>query len=265
MPRRLWAKVQGRLRKASVRFLFKRPLVLNADFPVISFTFDDFPRSALLEGGRILHRYNALGTYYVSLRLMGKQGLGETMFLLEDLKAVLEQGHELGCHTFGHCHSSKTNPEDFENSIIENRQALSKFLPEASLKTLSYPSSRPRPATKRRAARYFMCCRGGGQSQTFNAGTADLNTLSTFFLERSRDDPDAVKNLIDRNRRERGWLIFATHDISECPSPYGIKPDFFEQVVQWAVESGARILPVGLACEELMKAVTRPGIQAATE
>jgi Polysaccharide deacetylase len=253
MPRRLWAKVQGRLTKASVRFLFRRPLVLNGGFPIISFTFDDFPRSALLEGGRILDRYNVLGTYYLSLRLMGKQGPSGAMFLLEDLKTLLEQGHELGCHTFGHCHSSKSNPADFENSIIENRQALSKLLPEASLRTLSYPNSRPRLATKRRAARHFLCCRGGGQSQTFNAGTADRNALSTFFLEKSRDNPEAVRDLIDRNRCERGWLIFATHDISECPSPYGCKSDFFEQVVQWAVESGARILPVALACEELMK------------
>ena len=262
MPRHFWAKVEGRLRKASVRFLFRRPLVLNADVPVISFTFDDFPRSALLEGGRILDRYDILGTYYISLGLMGKQELGETMFLLEDLKVLLEHGHELGCHTFEHCHSSKTSPEDFENSIIENRQALSKLLPEASLKTLSYPSSRPRAATKRRAARHFLCCRGGGQSQTFNVGTADRNALSTFFLERSRDNPEAVKDLIDRNRCERGWLIFATHDISESPSPYGCKPDFFQQVVQWAVESGARILPVALACEQLIRARTRPGYSA---
>jgi len=250
----LWTIVPGRLKKATVRLLFRRPLVLNAGFPVISFTFDDFPRSAFLEGGRILDRFGLRGTYYLSLRLMGTPGgAAGTMFLFEDLKALLQQGHELGCHTFAHCHSWKTSPAIFENSILENRQALSKILPEVALKTLSYPRSAPRPATKRRAARHFLCCRGGGPRQTLNAGTTDRNSLSTFFLERSRDNPGVVKNVIDQNRCQRGWLIFATHDVSQSPSRYGCKPDFFEQVVQWAVESGARILPVARACEELMK------------
>jgi len=63
-------------------------------------------------------------------------------------------------------------------------------------------------------------------------------------LEQTRDNPRAVKALIDDNARARGWLIFATHDLSGDPSPFGCTPDFFEQVVQWSVESGARILPV---------------------
>jgi peptidoglycan/xylan/chitin deacetylase (PgdA/CDA1 family) len=39
--------------------------------PMISFTFDDFPRSALHVAGRILEDHGIAGTYYVSLGLMG--------------------------------------------------------------------------------------------------------------------------------------------------------------------------------------------------
>ena len=35
--------------------------------PLISFTFDDFPRSALWRGGTILRERGFVGTYYVSL------------------------------------------------------------------------------------------------------------------------------------------------------------------------------------------------------
>src|SRR5206468_12321912 len=103
---------------------------------------------------------------------------------------------------------------------------------------------------KRVAGRHFVCCRAGGRLP-INVGMADLNLLSATFLEKSRDRPDAVKALIDENTRERGWLIFATHDVSDNPSPFGCTPDFFEQVVRWAVESGARILPVVRALEVL--------------
>jgi glycosyltransferase involved in cell wall biosynthesis len=98
-------------------------------------------------------------------------------------------------------------------------------------------------------AEHFLGCRAGGQ--TLNVGKADLNQLSAYFLEQSRHDIQSVKNLIDRNRQEGGWLIFATHDISESPSPFGCTPQFFQKVVEYAVASGARILPVVRALEEL--------------
>ena len=55
--------------------------------------------------------------------------------------------------------------------------------------------------------------RGGGQ--TFNHGAVDLNYLSAFFLEQSRDNPAAIRQTIAANHAAGGWLIFATHDICE--------------------------------------------------
>jgi hypothetical protein len=98
--------------------------------------------------------------------------------------------------------------------------------------------------------RYVLRHAAGGQ--TFNSGITDLNYLCAFFLEKSRDNPEAVKSLIDQNARARGWLIFATHDVCERPSPYGCTSEFFEQVVRWAVDSGACILPVVRALETLL-------------
>jgi hypothetical protein len=95
----------------------------------------------------------------------------------------------------------------------------------------------------------FACARGGGQ--TFNAGNADLNYLSAHFLEKTRHDPDAVKDMIEHNRVACGWLIFATHDVCDAPTPYGCTPDFFEDIVQCSVRSGARIVPVAEALHSL--------------
>jgi len=243
------ARVQGFYIRSTARFFARRPSVIKTQIPLISFTFDDFPRSAFLGGGAILKRFGLAGTYYAAFGLMGKQASTGPIFLPEDLKELQEQGHELGCHTFGHCDSWKTDPRVFEDSIIENRRALNELIPGASFRTFSYPINPPRARTKRRAGQHFLCCRGGGQ--TFNVEEIDLNYLSAYFLEKSRDRPEAVKSLIDQNRRARGWLILATHDVCNTPSPFGCTPEFFEDIVQYAVNSGARILPVVQAWEAL--------------
>jgi glycosyltransferase involved in cell wall biosynthesis/peptidoglycan/xylan/chitin deacetylase (PgdA/CDA1 family) len=216
---------------------------------LISFTFDDFPRSALLTGGAILNRFGRAGTYYASLGLVGKETPSGQIFFPDDLTTLVEQGHELGCHTFSHCDSWATATKTFENSIVQNRAALDRLFPYAEFKTFSYPISLPRPNTKAKIADHFLCCRGGGQ--TFNTGKVDLNQLSAFFLEKSRGNFQAVKDLIDRNRQACGWLIFATHDISDTHTAFGCTPEFFERVVRYAISSGAEIVPVVEALEVL--------------
>jgi hypothetical protein len=121
------------------------------------------------------------------------------------------------------------------------------LIPGACFKSFAYPLSLPQPAVKRACAKHFLCCRAGGQ--TLNTGATDLNQLSAYFLEKARNNIQAVKDLIDENKRLKGWLIFATHDVSPDPSPYGCTPQFFEQVVHYAAESGAQILPVAGALE----------------
>jgi peptidoglycan/xylan/chitin deacetylase (PgdA/CDA1 family) len=231
------------------RLLFRRPFKISSKVPMISFTFDDFPRSALLTGGNILERAGFAGTFYAALGLTSKEAVVGRIFSNDDLRMVLARGHELGCHTFDHCHSWETSPAAFEQSIIQNQNALQKVLPGVSFKTFSYPISPPRARTKQKTSRHFICCRGGGQ--TFNSGMTDLNYLKSFFLEQARGNLQAVKSVIDENARERGWLIFSTHDVCDQPSPFGCTQRFFEEVVQHAASSGSRILPVAHALHDL--------------
>ena len=239
--------MRNRYRRSLSALCGRRLIQLHSRFPIISFTFDDFPQSALRKGGPILRKHGLCGTYYVSLGLMNRQIPAGLSFSAEDLRQLVAEGHELGCHTFAHCHAWETKPSEFEESIIENNRALVELVPGAAFKTLSYPIDYPRPQTKRRAAKHFTCCRGGGQIS--NIGTMDLNYVKAFFLEKSRDDPESVKSLIDQNCRARGWLVFATHDICNDPTLYGCTPGFFEEIVRCAINSGARVLPVAKALE----------------
>ena len=245
----VWARIQSRYQRTVTGLLFRRLFEMHNAIPYVSFTFDDFPRSALHAGGAILRRFGLRGTYYASFGLMGTEAPTGAIFVRDDIEQLLAQEHELGCHTFAHCHSWETRPRVFEDSIIENKRALEKLVPGAAFRSFSYPISGPRPYTKRRVGKYFNCCRGGGQG--FNVGITDLNLLKAFFLEKCRDNGSFVKGVISRSCRARGWLILATHDISNTPTRYGCTPEFFEDIVKCAVDSGARILPVGQALDAI--------------
>ncbi len=88
-------------REVASRFGSK-PASREARTPIISFSFDDFPRSALTIAGDILASHNIQGTYYASLGLMGETTAVGKIFELQDLESLVEAGHELACHTYEH-------------------------------------------------------------------------------------------------------------------------------------------------------------------
>src|SRR6266581_4896556 len=102
--RRPWSRIHGYYQRRSASLVFRRPLAIKPQRPLISFTFDDFPRSAVLAGGAILNRFGLAGTYYACLGLLGTEAPTGRLCVPDDLMRVLAQGHELGCHTFSHCH-----------------------------------------------------------------------------------------------------------------------------------------------------------------
>jgi peptidoglycan/xylan/chitin deacetylase (PgdA/CDA1 family) len=246
-----WAKVRGRWRREMGEWLARRPIKILPPYPLVSFTFDDFPRSSLSIAGAALESYGVHGTYYVSLGLMGKPAPTGEICHAEDVERVVERGHELGCHTFDHRDAWETKPSDFEESILRNRDALACLVPGARFRTLAYPISFPCPANKLRAARHFDCCRGGGQ--TFNSVDADLSNLRAFFLEQGRDKPDLVERIVDRNIKAGGWLIFATHDVGENPTRFGCPTALFDRIIRYVVGSGTTILPVHQAWETIRR------------
>jgi hypothetical protein len=129
--------------------------------------------------------------------------------------------------------------------VIHNAEALRQLAPHAELRSHSYPISWPRPASKRKLAKLFDCSRGG--SQRFNLGTVDLNYLAAYFIEQSRNRPEAIRDMIRTNGRQGGWLILATHDVSDHPTQFGCTPQLLEQIVRWVCDAGSMILPVSKA------------------
>ena len=239
MKRSLWARLPGAFARRSARWFGRRMFTLRNRAPIITFTFDDFPRTALSIAGDALEKVGARGTYFVSYGLMGQDTPTGEAFHHDDLSQLLARGHELGCHTYHHYPAWETSVTNYMISVARNAESLRAPPFGAHLQTHSYPISYPRPRSKRRLQRHFRACRGGGQ--IFNSGTVDLNYLSSVFLEQIHGDLRTVDRLIAENTAACGWLIFSTHDVCENPTRFGCTPSFFSAVVNRAKASGAEL------------------------
>jgi peptidoglycan/xylan/chitin deacetylase (PgdA/CDA1 family) len=215
--------------------------------PIVSFTFDDFPRSAYEIGGTILKSYGACGTYYAAMGLMGQTNkLGE-LFNSDDLRHLLSEGHELGSHTFSHVSCRSTSLKLFEADAQKGKDAVIEYTGRSKSHNFAYPHGHVTLRTKGRIGPQMNSCRGIFSG--INVPPVDLNLLRANPLYNKLTDFGSIDRLIRLNDRRKGWLIFYTHDIRETPSGFGCKPGQFETVVRLVARFRARILTVNGAFE----------------
>jgi peptidoglycan/xylan/chitin deacetylase (PgdA/CDA1 family) len=236
-------RIESRYQKERSHNFAKRTILWPRLQSFISFTFDDFPRSAYLIGAKILEERSLRGTFFASLGLMGRSSPSGEIFAAKDLEGVVHGGHEIGSHTYDHLDPWSSRPSLFEESLIRNQSALNSLIPGHVFRTLAYPLTEPHPRIKRVAQKHFDSCRGGGRK--FNLGRVDLNLLKSYFIDKkNRENLSYFEDVIETNRNQRGWLIFSTHDVSDSPSDFGCHPHLFERLVNLAVESTATVLPI---------------------
>ena len=60
----------AKLSRKMLPYRARRDLHFKLDRPVVSFTFDDFPRSAITNGSDLLEKENWLASFYVAAGLM---------------------------------------------------------------------------------------------------------------------------------------------------------------------------------------------------
>jgi peptidoglycan/xylan/chitin deacetylase (PgdA/CDA1 family) len=216
-------------------------LIINRTDSIISFCFDDFPRTAYTAGGSILNSCGAHGTYYASWGLINSTNeLGEH-FTRADIDALLSDGHELGSHTFSHISCRNTAADIFERDVIKGRQVIFDTTGQDAA-NFAYPYGHVSISSKRRIGSCMKSCRGiyGG----INESVADLNLLRANNLYGDVDQFSKAETLILENVQKQGWLIFYTHDVRWNPSPFGCTPALFDRVISLAKKEGCYIASV---------------------
>jgi peptidoglycan/xylan/chitin deacetylase (PgdA/CDA1 family) len=209
---------------------------------MVSFCFDDFPRSAYHTGGAILRSFGARGTYYAALAVMNTTNELGDQFTPGDLDLLLADGHELGSHTFSHISCRHVPLATFESDVQQGRTTLRQITgydPE----NFAYPFGHVTCAAKKTIGAQMKSCRGiyGG----INPPWADLNLLRANSLYGDNSQFSRIETLLAKACLSRGWLIFYTHDVSAHPSAFGCTPGLLTNTVAASVRYGFRIAPVG--------------------
>lgn len=229
--------------------------------PVISFSFDDFPRSAWTEGSRILEDAKFLATYYFSsafaaprLEIERPFGLTEGIqyYQLDDLLALHQSQHEIGCHT--HCHRRvvRLSSRELSDSLEQNHRFATDTLGTVSLDSFAYPQGAVNMRTKRLCARRFQSCRG--TIPGINSGRIDLGQLKAVPLNRGFQIDRDLLPWLEQLKFRSGWLIFYGHEVEANPSPWGCTPDTLTEVVDEVARSGISVKTVGCVTRNFSRA-----------
>jgi peptidoglycan/xylan/chitin deacetylase (PgdA/CDA1 family) len=222
------------------------PCRLNAS--VVSFTFDDFPSSALDIGGRILADQGAAGTFYAAFGLANTRAECGWIGRTTDLAACVERGHEIACHTYDHLDCQAASAAQIQQSISQN-QAVARELGLPPLKHFAYPFGRYGMIAKRTVMRHYASARTVFWG--VNRGNIDLALLKSVPLYSHPRAPDLTPYL-DTLQCEPSWLILYTHDVSEQPSHIGCTPQKLHSTIRQVTDIGVSVLPVGTVVDKLL-------------
>lgn len=241
----------GKLKRQAARRLSKLPLQIALEKPMVSFSFDDFPKSAGEAGAQILERHGWRGTYYTGGGYAGGETHLGRMYDIGDLKRLHANGHEIACHTFSHIDVGRTALEDVEAEIERNRKFLTACGFEGALETFAFPYGEASPAAKQALGKHFRVLRGVRPG--INRGTADRGLLMAVPLDGGGAGLKRALNWIEEATRNPGWLIFYGHDVREAPSEWGCTLDFLETVCRAVAKSGAEVHTINCALDRIGK------------
>ena len=214
--------------------------------PMVSFTFDDLPKSAATTGAGVLEAHGARGTYFVSGGLIDVETTHWAAGDTADIVALHGHGHEIGCHTFSHKRACDLDAGSLTEEIERNRQYFRAIDPAIKVGNFAYPWGYGSLLHKRQLKTEFQSCRS--IMPGVNSGTVDLQFLRAMPLIDKRIDRDAIERAFEEAQTNNGWLIFYTHDVADQPSPYGCSPDLMNHALGAA---SRRKIPVLTMAEAL--------------
>jgi peptidoglycan/xylan/chitin deacetylase (PgdA/CDA1 family) len=208
------------------------PFRLRNATPMVSFTFDDVPKSAATVGAAILEAHDKHGTFYVIGSQVGTSSRLWDMVDDEDVVALHRRGHEIACHTFSHKRACDLDAETLNAEIERNQRYLRSLDASIRIENFAYPFGYGSFVRKRQLKTVFKSCRSIVPG--VNSGSVDLQFLRAMPLIDRRIDRDGIERAFDQAETNNGWLIFYTHDVADEPSPYGCSPSLLNEALEAA-------------------------------
>lgn len=213
---------------------------------VVSFTFDDAPRSACLEGAAILEHLGARGTFYIAGGLTDKVEEGRPCHSVDDLQALHQAGHELACHGFSHRRYDQSSAQDLTEELDCNAQFLQRFGVNPARLNFAYPFGAYSLGAKHVCGPRFMSSRITGDG--LHKGKVDLSLLGSYRLYGETGEPARWQAAIEETARG-GWLIVNTHEVVDDFGPYGCAPATLHGMARQALDTGCEVMTVQAAID----------------
>jgi peptidoglycan/xylan/chitin deacetylase (PgdA/CDA1 family) len=244
MKRAIRSRLIRGLLKRAARYVRSKPFAMRNVAPLISFTFDDVPESAYTDGAAILEQHGIRGTFYVAAGTCGIVNPETNWRVIdwEQVRALHDQGHEIGCHTFSHARVDMLDSESMEEECRRNANSLRDLCPDLRLTNFCYPYGQVTLPRKLQLLQRFDSCRGCFEG--INSGVLDLGLLSVIELYDRKINGQQVVRLIREAHERNGWLIFYTHDVAETPSWIGCSRRLLRFAVETALHAKIPCLPV---------------------
>ena len=228
----MWSEAIVKVRHRLAMHLHVDRFQLRNAAPMVSFTFDDLPKSAVTTGADLLEAHGARGTFYVSGGLVGVGTEDWATGDADDVLALHRRGHEIGCHTFSHQRACDLDEASLAAEIARNRDYFRALDPSIEIDTFAYPFGYGSFARKNLLKALFQTCRSIVPG--VNTGSVDLQFLRAMPLIDRQIDRDGIERAFDEAQTNNGWLIFYTHDVADEPSPYGCSPALLHEALEAA-------------------------------
>ena len=244
-----WSALRTRVSNRLARHFGAAPFKLSGSGPMVSFTFDDIPKSAASVGAPLLEEYDARGTFYVSGALVDQWSGHWTGASAEDIAGLHRRGHEVACHTFSHTRAIDLDAEAMDAEMERNRRYFAAIDSSLHLENFAYPFGQASLPRKRQLGKAFRSSRG--ITPGVNCGVVDLHYLRATPLIDVHTDREGIDRVFDEVVAKAGWLIFYSHDVKTAPSPYGCSPSLLRHALEAAL---SRNVPIVSVAEALRRA-----------
>lgn len=243
------AGFRGKLQRAAARIMARQTLAIDLDKPLISFTFDDFPKSAVSRGAARLEDEGWRATYFASGGFAGRRTHHGDMFDADDVRRLSGAGHEIACHTFSHTDAASSDTEAFVADVERNAAFLNACGQDEAPASFAFPYGEATASAKRALTGRFRALRGVRPG--VNRGQADRALLRASPLDGGLDGLHRAIDAVRSATLKPGWLIFYGHDIQDLPTPWGCTPEFFDAVVDAVKSSGAQVMTMRAALDHI--------------
>jgi peptidoglycan/xylan/chitin deacetylase (PgdA/CDA1 family) len=218
---------------------------MRSTAPIVSFTFDDVPDTAFTNGARILGSYGILGTFYIAAGTCGRRDVHWRVIAPEQVRALHESGHEIGCHTYSHPDVAELTEQELADECRRNEDKVRELVGDIELTNFCYPYGSTSLPRKLQLQKRFDSCRGIYEG--INAGTIDLGLLKVIELYDRTLSPEKLWRVLAQTQKQNGWLIFYVHDVDDDPSLMGCSPKLLHTVIDTLKEQNTACLSVAQA------------------